>query len=252
MALAGCAQILGESATHLIEDKANEWFGAVDVGWRDDKVETDRLLATDQIGNAPVAARCHPRDDGITVKAQKRHGGGQHAAALVLALVQKLARRRCDDGMNAGFAEMRRVHHGPQGGFHRPARIGQEVGDARQGLVLLRIEDVQDRADQQRMAGLFPMVALVQAPFGIDQNIRDVLHVADFPFSLPHLQQRIVCGRSGIGRIEQPDAAVLCPEACCQRPVLALDVMDDAASRPRQQRRHHKAHALAAAGRCEA
>ena len=41
-------------------------------------------------------------------------------------------------------------------------------------------------------------------------------------------------------------------EAGCQGPVLALDVVNDAASRPGQQRRHHEADALAAAGRCKA
>ena len=96
--------------------------------------------------------------------------------------------------MNAGFAQMRRVHHRAQGRFDRTAGIGQEVGDARQGLVLLGIENVQDRADKQAVTGLFPMVTLVEAAFGIDQNIRDILHVADFPFALPHLQQRVIGG----------------------------------------------------------
>lgn len=111
--------------------------------------------------------------------------------------------------MNASLAEMRRVHHGAQGRLDRAAGIGQEIGDARQRLVLLRIENMQDRADQQAMAGLFPMITLVEAAFGIDQNIRDVLHVADFPLPLPHLQQRIVGRRSGVRGIEQQDAAVL-------------------------------------------
>ncbi len=154
--------------------------------------------------------------------------------------------------MNASLAEMRRVHHGAQGRLDRAAGIGQEIGDARQRLVLLRIENMQDRADQQAMAGLFPMITLVEAAFGIDQNIRDVLHVADFPLPLPHLQQRIVGRRSGVRGIEQQDAAVLRAKAGRQRPVLALDVVDDAASRPCQQRRHHQPDALTAAGRREA
>lgn len=104
--------------------------------------------------------------------------------------------------MNASFAEVRRVHHGAQGRLDRAARIGQEIGDARQGFVVLRIENMQDRADQQAMAGLVPMFPFVQAPFGIDQNIRDILHIADLPFPLPNLQPGIVGGRSGSGRIE--------------------------------------------------
>src|SRR3546814_3546892 len=41
-------------------------------------------------------------------------------------------------------------------------------------------------------------------------------------------------------------------EAGGQRPVFALDVMDDAAPRPRQQRRHDQANTLARSRRCEA
>ncbi len=61
--------------------------------------------------------------------------------------------------MNAGFAQMRRIHHGAQSGLDRALRIGQEVGDARQRLVRLGIKDVQDRADQKAVRSLFPMVA---------------------------------------------------------------------------------------------
>src|SRR5690606_33547696 len=132
------------------------------------------------------------------------------------------------------------------------AGIGQEVGNTRQGLVLLRIKDMQDRADQQAMAGLFPVIALVERAFGIDQYIRDVLHVADFPFPLPDLQQGVVGRRSGVGRIEQQHAAMLRAEARRQRPVLTLYIIDDAASRPGQQRRDYQSDPLAAAGRGEA
>jgi hypothetical protein len=111
---------------------------------------------------------------------------------------------------------------------------------------------MQDRADKQRMAGLFPMVTFVEAAFGIDQDVSDVLDVAHFPFALPYLQQRVVGRRFHVGRIEEQHAAVPGAKACCQRPVLAFDVMDDAASRPGQQRRHNEADAFAAAGRREA
>lgn len=252
MALAGAGQFLGQPPADLVEDQPNKRLGAVYVGRWHDQIERDGLAAADQIGNAPIASRRHPRHHGIAVEAEKRHGGGEHPASFVLALVQQLARRRRDDGMNASLAEMRRVHHGAQGRLDRAAGIGQEIGDARQRLVLLRIENMQDRADQQAMAGLFPMITLVEAAFGIDQNIRDVLHVADFPLPLPHLQQRIVGRRSGVRGIEQQDAAVLRAKAGRQRPVLALDVVDDAASRPCQQRRHHQPDALTAAGRREA
>jgi hypothetical protein len=60
-------------------------------------------------------------------------------------------------------------------------RIGEERRDAGERLVLLGIENMEDRADQQGVAGLLPMVALFEAAFGIDQDVGDVLDVADFP-----------------------------------------------------------------------
>src|SRR5260370_26990615 len=44
-----------------------------------------------------VAAACHLGDDGIAVEPEERHRGGEHAGALVVALVQKLAGGGCDD-----------------------------------------------------------------------------------------------------------------------------------------------------------
>ena len=90
--------------------------------------------------------------------------------------------------MNAGFAQVRGVHHRAQGRLDGALRIGKEAGDAGQRLIGFGIEDVQDCADKQAVARLLPMVSSIQAPFGIDENIRDVLHVADFPFALAHLQ----------------------------------------------------------------
>src|SRR3546814_9001098 len=87
--------------------------------------------------------------------------------------------RRCDDRMRP-IAEVRRGHHPVQGQLERAGRVGQKVGDAAQRLVFARVEDMQDGPDQQRVRGLFPMVALLQRSFGIDQNVRDVLHVAHF------------------------------------------------------------------------
>src|SRR3546814_18315205 len=46
-------------------------------------------------------------------------------------------------------------------------------------------------------------------------------------------------------------AAMPGAEAGGQRPVFALDVMDDAAPRQRQQRRHEQANTLARSRRCE-
>src|SRR3546814_3063612 len=56
-------------------------------------------------------------------------------------------------------ADMVGRHHPPQRGDERSLGIGQEGRDPRERLVLLGIENVKDRADQQRMRGFFPMVA---------------------------------------------------------------------------------------------
>ena len=163
----------------------------------------------------------------------------------LLDLFSSSLRGAGDDGVDAGFAEMRRAHHGGECRLDRPLGVGQEGGDAGERLVLLGIEDVQDRADQKRVAGLLPVVPLFEAAFGIDQDIGDVLDVADLPLAAPNLQQRIVGGRLRVGRIEQQHATMLGAEAGSELPVLALDVMDDRRTRPGQKRRDDEADALA-------
>ena len=104
--------------------------------------------------------------------------------------------------MRTGFTQMRRLHHRGESRLDRPLRIGQECRDAGQRLVFLSIKNVQDGADEKRMRRLLPMVPLVERAFGIDQDVGDVLDVADLPFTPPHLEQRIVGGGLCIGRIE--------------------------------------------------
>ena len=89
--------------------------------------------------------------------------------------------------MHTGFAQMRRIHHRPQCRFNRTARVGQEIGDTCQRLVFFGIENMQDRADQKAVAGLFPMVAPFERTFGIDKNVRDVLDVTNLVLALPDL-----------------------------------------------------------------
>ena len=57
------------------------------------------MLGQDQVGDAPVAARRDLGHRRITVQAEEGHGGGQHARALVIALVEHFARGGGDDGM---------------------------------------------------------------------------------------------------------------------------------------------------------
>ena len=68
------------------------------------------------------------------------------------------------------------------------------------------------------------MIAALETAFGIDQHVRDILHVAHLPLSVTHLQQRIVGGRGGVGWIEQEHAAVARPKG---RAVSAATVTTD-------------------------
>ena len=184
-------------------------------------------------------------DHRIAIEAEERHGGREHAGSLVVGFVQKLARRGRHDGMRSRVAQMGRRHHRLQRRLDRALGIGEEGGDAGEGLVRLGVEDMQDGADQQRVAGLLPVVAALQRAFRIDQHVGDVLDVADFPFAAAHLEQRIVGGGRRIGRVEQQHAAMPGAKAGGQRPVLALDVVDDGRARPGQQRGDDEADALA-------
>src|SRR3546814_13080987 len=81
------------------------------------------------------------------------------------------------------------------------------------------------------------MVALLQRAFGIDQNVRDVLHVAHFMRAASNLQQWVVGGRLRIGRVEQQAMREARAPPCGDLPVLALDVVDDGGRGPAQERR---------------
>ena len=111
---------------------------------------------------------------------------------------------------------------------------------------------MQDRADQQRVAGLLPVVPALQRALRIDQHIGDVLDVANLPFAAADLQQGIVGGACRVGRIEQQNAAELGAPSGRQRPVLALDVVDDGRAGPRQQRGDDEPDAFAGTGWREA
>src|SRR3546814_9582865 len=50
-------ELFGESAADLVEAQADQRLGPADVGGRDDKIERNRMLRLDEIGDAPVAAR---------------------------------------------------------------------------------------------------------------------------------------------------------------------------------------------------
>ena len=155
-------QILGQAAADLVQQQPDQRLGAIDVRWRHHEVERGWPLAANDVADSPVAAARDLRDDRIAVEAEKRHGGGQHAGALVVGFVEQLARSAGDDGMRSRLAEMRGPHHGAQRGFDRAFRIGEEAGDAGQRLVGLGIENMQDRTDEKRVARFLPMVPFVE------------------------------------------------------------------------------------------
>ena len=92
------------------------------------------------------------------------------------------------------------------------------------------------------------MISPLQRTLWIDQDIGDILHIADFPLTATNLQQRIVGGAGGVGRIEQQNAAEPDAPAGGQRPVFALDVVDDRRTRPGQQRRDDEADTFTGSG----
>jgi len=94
-------------------------------------------------------------------------------------------------------------HHHAERVDEAPLRVRQERRHPRQGLLFLRVEDVEDRSDQQRVGGLLPMVAALERPFGIDQDVGDVLDIADLLQASPHLEQGIVARRARVRWIEQ-------------------------------------------------
>ena len=134
------------------------------------------------------------------------------------------------------------------------AGIREEGGDARERLVLLGVEDVQDGADQERVSARLPVVLGLLFAGRVDQDVGDVLGVLDLVQASSDLQQRVEPHRVGGGRLEAPDVTELAPPSGRQRPVLLLDVVDDDRVRPGKERRDDEPHALCrcASGRSRA
>ncbi len=97
-------------------------------------------------------------------------------------------------------------------------------------------QNMEDHADQQRVAGLFLTVgAALQRAFRIDEDIGDILHIAYLVRPFADFEQRIVPGGTRIGRIEQQAMRELGAPASRQLPVFTLDVVNDGAFGPGQQ-----------------
>ena len=179
----------GEPSADLVEDQANERFRPRNIRRWHYQIKRHRMLGRDQVGDTPVAARGDFGHRGVAVEAQERHGGAQHAGTLVVRLVEHFARRRSDDWMRATTFHVHEVlcgHHPVQGQLEGAGRIGEEIGDAAQRLVLARVEHMQDGPDQQRVRSLLPMVALLKRAFWIDQNVGYVLYVTHFMCAAPN------------------------------------------------------------------
>ena len=161
------------------------------------------MLAADQIGDPPIRSARHLGDDRIAVKTQKGHGGREYARALILGFIEQFLGRCCDDRMYTCFSQMAGGFHAVQCCFDPARRVRQKCSNACECLVFFCVKDMQDSADKKCVARLFPVVTPFKAAFGIDQDVCDILHIADFAFATPDLQKRIECGRSGIGRVEQ-------------------------------------------------
>ena len=190
-------------------------------------------------------------DHRVAIKAEEGHGGRQHAGPLILALVEQLLRRRGDDRVDA-ISQMAGGLHPVERRLDLALGVRQKRRDTGEALFLLGVENMEDRADEQGVAGLLPVVSTLEASFGIDQHVGDILHVAHFPRAAPDFEERIIGRRCGVRRIEEQHPAMLCAKARGELPVLTLDVMNDAAPRPGQQGRHHEADALPGSGRREA
>ena len=123
-------------------------------------------------------------------------------------------------------------HHDFQSALDGTRWIRQKVGHPRQRFVGLGIENVQDRANEQGVAGLLPMIAAFEGAFRIHQYIRDVLHVTNFFFAAPDLQQRVVGGGVVASWIKAEAVRESRAKPCGQLPVFSFDVMDDGRLRP--------------------
>jgi len=243
-------ELLGQTASDLVEHEAHQRLGARDVRGRHNEIERHRALARNEVVDAPVAATRDPGDHGITIKPEETHRGREHARAFVLGFVQQLASRLRNDGVRP-VAQMRGTHHRRERRLDWALRVGEKRRDTGERLVDLGVEDMEDRADQQRMAGLLPMVPAFELALGVDEDVGDVLDVAHFAVAAPDLQQRIVGRACRVGGVEQQDTREARTPAGGELPVLALDVVHDRGARPGKERGDDEAIALAGTGRRE-
>ena len=92
----------GQPPPDLVQDEPDQRLGAAYVGGRHHQIERYRVLGGNQVGDAPIAARCDFGHGRVAVQAEKRHGGGEHARSLVVRLVEHFAGGSgCDNRVSA-------------------------------------------------------------------------------------------------------------------------------------------------------
>jgi hypothetical protein len=85
------------------------------------------------------------------------------------------------------------------------------------------------------MARFLPVIPTLERAFGINQDVGDILCIADLVVAFTDLEQRIVGRARGIGRIEQEHGPKPRTPAGGQLEILTLDVMDDRGRGPCQE-----------------
>ncbi len=110
---------------------------------------------------------------------------------------------------------------------------------------------MQDRPNKERMTCLFPMIAALQRPFRINENVSDILCVTYLAVAFADLKQRIIGRAGGIGRIEQEHGPKPRTPTGGQLQILALYIVDDRGIWPRQEGWDDEAYALPGPGRRE-
>ena len=79
-------------------------------------------------------------------------------------------------------------HHGAERHLDRPFWVGEETGNAGERFVWFGVQDMKNGADQQGVAGLFPMVATFERSLGVDQHVRNILDIAHLPLAAANFQ----------------------------------------------------------------
>ena len=86
---------------------------------------------------------------------------------------------------------------------------------------------MKNSAHEQRMACFFPMRASLKRALRVDKHICNILNVPHFPLAASYFKQRVIGVRENIGWIKAQHAAVFGAKACSERPVLALNIVND-------------------------